>query len=158
MSHAAHHDPTVPPAALKAAALLIVTCLVMTGAVRLGWLDMQADPIAQRAAAGTAMAETRDLVFADRDDGAVVVRDASDGALVTEIPSGEGGFVRAILRGMAKTRIQQGLGPEQPFRLILWENGALSLRDPATGREAELHGFGATNRAIFEDMLKGGAA
>jgi len=73
---------------------------------------------------------------------------------VMEIGFGEGGFVRATMRRMAKVRAAADIGSEPPFKLTLWENGALSLSDPQTGQEAEIHGFGSDHSATFAEMLK----
>lgn len=164
MSHAAHHsaanhsapnhDPTVPRGALIGAAALLVFVMAMAGAVKAGFIPIAADPSASRAAAQVAPSQTRLLRFTDRADGAVVVSDAGTGAEVSVIGFGEGGFVRATLRGMAKVRATKGIGSQPPFKLTLWDNGALSLSDPETGRDAEIHGFGQDHSRMFAEMLK----
>ena len=154
MSQAAHHDPTVPRAALIGVAAVLLFTMAMAGAVRLGFLPQSADPVASRAAQNVAPAKTRDLRFADRADGAVVVTDAGTGETVKVVEFGQGGFLRATMRGMAKRRIAAGVSAEPPFRLTLWENGALSLSDPETGRDAEIHGFGADHSKIFAELLE----
>jgi putative photosynthetic complex assembly protein len=159
MSHAAQHnharhDPTVPRGALIGAALLLSFVMAMAGAVKAGFIPVSADPGASRAAAQVAPAQTRLLRFTDRADGAVVVSDAATGDDITVIGFGEGGFVRATMRRMAKVRAAQGIGAEPPFKLTLWDNGALSLSDPETGGDAEIHGFGQDHSKMFADMLK----
>jgi putative photosynthetic complex assembly protein len=158
MNHAAHHDPTVPRGALIGAAALLLFVLAMTGAVSWGLIPHAADPEASRAANHVAVAQSRELRFTDRADGAVVVSDAVSGKTVKVIGFGEGGFLRATMRRMAKARIAAGVGAEPPFTLTLWANGALSLSDPQTGGEAEIHGFGPDHSRIFAEMLKEPAA
>ena len=153
MSHAVHHDPTVPRGALIGAAILLLFVIALTGAVRFGLIPKAADPSVTRAAAQVMPAQERSLRFIDRADGAVVVSDATSGETVTVVPFGQGGFLRATMRRMAKTRIAAGIGAEPPFTLTRWENGALSLRDPATGRDAEIYGFGPDHTKSFADML-----
>ncbi|WP_432199720.1 photosynthetic complex assembly protein PuhC [Erythrobacter sp. W53] len=155
MSHAHDHDPTVPKGALVAAGALIATILVLTGAVSWGLLPQEGNPELSRAAANVAPAQQRDLLFADRADGAVVISDADTGETVKVIGYGEEGFTRATLRRLAKRRAQAGVSAEPPFTLTRWENGALSLRDPETGARAEIHGFGADHSAAFAEMLDG---
>jgi putative photosynthetic complex assembly protein len=147
MSHAGHHDPIVPPAVLAGAGALLLAALAMTGAVSLGLMPRSAVPDAQQ----------RSLRFADRADGAVVISDAASGATVKVIGFGEGGFVRATMRRMARARAAAGIGAQPPFTLVRWDNGALTLRDPATGRSAEIHGFGADHSRAFAEMLDGPA-
>lgn len=154
MSHAVHHDPTVPRGALIGAAILLLFVIALTGAVRFGLIPKAADPSVTRAAAQVMPAQERSLRFIDRADGAVVVSDATSGETVTVVPFGQGGFLRATMRRMAKTRIAAGIGAEPPFTLTRWENGALSLRDPATGRDAEIYGFGPDHTKSFADMLE----
>lgn len=158
MSHAVHHDPTVPRGALIGASLVLMFTMALTGAVSLGWIPQSADPVATRAAQNVAPAQTRELRFVDRADGAVVVSDAATGETVKIVEFGQGGFLRATMRRMAKVRIAAGIGAEPPFKLTLWENGALSLSDPQTGRDAEIHGFGADHSGMFAEMLEGPAA
>ena len=89
-----------------------------------------------------------------------MVKDSDDGSTLA-VMIGEndgGGFVRGVMRGMARERKMKGIGPAAPFELTQWENGSLSLRDPATGRAIELGSFGATNRAAFARVLSGTAA
>ncbi|MEH6789317.1 photosynthetic complex assembly protein PuhC [Parasphingorhabdus sp.] len=156
MSHAHDHNPTVPPGALIAAAALLLFTMALTGAVRLGLIPQSGDPDGSRAAQQIAPAQVRELRFADRADGAVVVTDAATGAKVMEIGFGEGGFVRATLRRMAKVRADKQIGSEPPFKLIRWENGALTLTDPQTGKDAEIQGFGPDHTATFASMLQDG--
>jgi len=154
MSHAVHHDPTVPRGALIGAAILLLFVIALTGAVRFGLIPKAADPSVTRAAAQVMPAQERSLRFIDRADGAVVVSDATSGEIVTVVPFGQGGFLRATMRRMAKARIAAGIGAEPPFTLTWWENGALSLKDPATGRDAEIYGFGPDHTKSFADMLE----
>ena len=154
MSHAVHHDPTVPRGALIGAAILLLFVIALTGAVRFGLIPKAADPSVTRAAAQVMPAQERSLRFIDRSDGAVVVSDATSGETVTVVPFGQGGFLRATMRRMAKARIAAGIGAEPPFTLTRWENGALSLKDPATGRDAEIYGFGPDHTKSFADMLE----
>lgn len=158
MSQTVNHDPTVPRGALIGAAAVLLFSMAMAGATRVGWIPHSADPDASRAAQKVQPAKSRELLFADRADGAVVVTDAITGENVKVVEFGQGGFLRATMRRMAKARIAAGKGAELPFKLTLWENGALSLSDPQTGREAEIHGFGADHSKIFADMLESPAA
>jgi putative photosynthetic complex assembly protein len=152
---AAHsHDPTVPRGALIGAAVMLAFVLALTAAVSFGFIARSADPQAERAAQNIAAAQVRELRFADRADGAVVVSDAQSGEVVQVIAFGEGGFLRATMRRLIKSRTAKGIGPQPPFKLTLWENGALSLSDPSTGREAEIIGFGPDHKKIFAQMLQ----
>lgn len=93
----------------------------------------------------------RRLRFVDAPDKSVRVLDADTGVEVYRVV-GEAGFVRGILRGMARERRRLGKGPEQPFELSL-DAGLLTLRDLATGGHVELTAFGPTNAGDFARML-----
>jgi putative photosynthetic complex assembly protein len=84
----------------------------------------------------------------------VQISDASNGRVLKTIAFGEGGFVRATMRRLAKARTAAAIGAERPFRLVRWENGALSLIDPATGKEAEIYGYGADHVRAFAELLE----
>lgn len=155
MSHSHDHDTTVPPAALAAAAVLLLFTLGLTAAVTSGYIPKSGSPELSRDAAQIAPKEERALHFADSADGGVLVTDADTGETVKVIGYGEGGFLRASLRRMAKARRKVGIGSEPPFTLIRWENGALSLNDPTTGKNIELYGFGPDHTTMFAEMLKG---
>lgn len=156
MSHT--HDNLVPPAALKAAAAVILLSLALVASVRVGLLPANPPAAELRRAAAVAPAAERLLRFDDQSDGSVRITDARSGARVAVIGREGSGFIRGVLRGLARERRQHGLGAAPPFRLTLWANGALSLVDTATGRVIELDGFGATNRAAFARLLREPAA
>ena len=63
------------------------------------------------------------------------------------------GFVRGVMRGLARDRRARGIDNRPPFTLTLWRDGELSLTDTATGRTIELSAFGPTNRATFAALL-----
>lgn len=102
-------------------------------------------------AAGSPVA-VRDLRFADGADGSVVVTDARDGSPVATF-TGEDGFLRGTMRGLARARKSEGVGADDPFRLQAWSDGRLTLDDPATERHVELQAFGPTNTAVFGQLL-----
>lgn len=108
---------------------------------------------------------TRNLRFEDQADGAVAVFDADEATLVTVLPPGSNGFLRAALRGFARDhKLEAGAagvtgpaaaatGPSPPFRLTLWSDGRLSLEDLMTRRATELTAFGHTNAEAFARLL-----
>jgi len=151
------HGTIAPPAALRLGAGLVGLSLLLVAAVRHDMVDPLPSAAALRAEAGVAVVSERLLRFADRPDGSVVVTDARTGAAVARIGREGSGFIRGVMRGLARERRQHGIGAAPPFRLTLWRNNMLSLVDTATGRTIELDGFGPTNRAAFARFLKGAA-
>ena len=57
-------------------------------------------------------------------------------------PGQQTGFIRGVMRGLARERRMRGIGDAPPFNLSLWRDGELSLTDSATGRSIELTAFG----------------
>ncbi|MDE2355783.1 MAG: hypothetical protein KGL69_03410 [Alphaproteobacteria bacterium] len=106
-----------------------------------------------RNTAGDHPALTRDLSFTDMRDGSVLVRDLGDGAVVKRIAPGQDGFVRDVMRGLAKAREMRGEGAAAPFILSLSARGRLLLSDPTTGRRIDLEAFGRDNRAAFLTLM-----
>ncbi len=98
----------------------------------------------------SALVAERTLSFADRADGAVVVTENSHQVAVFE---GEQGFIRGILRSMARQRRGDGLAASPPFRLAAWADGRITLDDLATGQRLDLEAFGPTNAAVFATLL-----
>jgi putative photosynthetic complex assembly protein len=94
-----------------------------------------------------------ELQFADRTDGGVDVIDAATGSAIDTIRPGEGGFVRATMRGLASERKRTGVPLAPPFHLYETAAGHLILRDPETGRLVALDAFGRTNAGAFEAFL-----
>ncbi len=114
--------------------------------------------VAGRIAGSTQVEETgsvvasRDLRFADRADGAVVVTDAQTEQTV-DVLQGEQGFIRSTMRGLARARRLDGIGAAPPFHLAAWSDGRLTLDDPSDGRHLELQAFGSLNVAVFARLL-----
>ena len=63
------------------------------------------------------------LVRSGRADGSVAVYDAGSGALVELMTPGTNGFVRIVMRGLARDRTNLGIGAQSPFQLTRWEDG-----------------------------------
>lgn len=101
----------------------------------------------------------RDLRFVDRSDGSVSVIDALTGREVHRVV-GEAGFVRGVLRAMARERRRLAADSQIPFQLSRGRGGQLTLSDPATGESIPLNSFGSTNVAAFARFLEtpGGAS
>lgn len=143
-------DPAEPPvsgggdlfprSALIAAAFLVGLALLAVSTLRLRGFDPAQAP-------GPVVSERR-LAFADTSDGAVLVRDAQSGAAVARM-SGEQGFLRGVLRGLARERRALGVPAERPYVLTLHADARLLITDPATGQRIDLASFGPDNAAVF---------
>lgn len=88
------------------------------------------------------------LRFEDRPNGDVAVLDAQTQAEIHRYV-GEQGFVRGILRTLARERMRRGMGSGPAFDLIAHNDGRLTLVDPATGQRIDLESFGPSNLSSF---------
>ena len=104
-------------------------------------------------ATGALPQHEREFRAADRSDGAVVLTDARTGREVLVVAPGEDGFMRGTLRGLARDRRMRDIGPEIPFRLVVWNDGRMTLDDTATGRRLDLLAFGQTQAEAFARLL-----
>jgi putative photosynthetic complex assembly protein len=153
MSATHSHADMLPKGALVTVGALIFFVLAATSFARLTGTPPAASPAATRALAGIIAVKSRDLRFTDRADGAVVIADMKGGIAEVIPPGQQTGFIRGVMRGMARERRAHGIGDGPPFNLTLWRDGELSLTDSATGRAIELTAFGSTNRAAFAALL-----
>ena len=129
------------PMVLGIGGLLVVTVLAAATVREAG-----------RPPVGGSTIAVRDLRFEDRADGAVLVYDGR-AATPFRVLQGENGFLRGTMRGMARIRHLDGIDDATPFRLSAWQDGRLTLDDPATGRHVELEAFGPTNAESFAQFL-----
>lgn len=146
-------ETMIPKGALGAAIMLVLFALVAVTVSRVtGVGSTQMTP--------PAVVESRDLRFEDGKDGAVVVLDARDNQVIEQMPSGTAGFVRVVMRGMARERRLGDIGSEPPFRLARHSNGQVTITDTATGKRVDLDAFGTANAESFTRLMtmKGGAS
>jgi putative photosynthetic complex assembly protein len=141
----------IPRGVLVGAGALIALTVAAAAAARVSGIGTTEPPV-------SAPVESRELRFEDRDDGAVAVYEAADGATVDVLAPGTNGFVRGVMRGLARERKRQEIGQQPPFRLTRWADGRLTLDDTATGRRIELAAFGPTNTGAFARLLHAGEA
>lgn len=142
------HDRTLPRGALLAVAALIGVSLVSVIAVRILQPEGLKTPIE------AALIDSRDLRFVDVGKGEVAIYDWPDGSLVETLDPGTDNFIRGVIRGLARERRGADVGADRPFRLSRFDNGQLTLEDPATGRVLTLEAYGATNAAAFSRLLE----
>lgn len=135
-----------PRGVLIAVATLLGFVILMISVARLTGMKMDQAPV-------TPEIQSREIQFLDTADGSLAVHDFNTGALITTLPSGEGGFIRGVLRSMGRQRKGYEAKLSEPFHLARRESGALTLKDPVTGIQLELRAFGETNEAVFMQLL-----
>jgi len=141
-----HADSGVPRLPLLAAGGMIVLALLSVTLVQLTGVGAVRVPDA-------AEVSVREFRFEDRPNGSIVILDARDNRLVETVAPESNGFLRGTMRGLARERKRQGVGPELPFRLVGRADGRLTLQDPGTGRRVDLESFGPANAAVFARLM-----
>lgn len=135
-------------ALLGAGSLILLSLLLVVGFRITGQSPAKPD--------SSAVVASYELRFEDRPDGAVLVYAEPADRLAHTLAPGTNGFVRGVLRGLARERRAEHIGAAAPFRLTRWADGRLSLDDPSTTRHVDLEVFGPTNAgafaAIFDDL------
>jgi putative photosynthetic complex assembly protein len=138
----------IPRWLVRAIGLTLLLVLGGVGSMRLSGFSPAQAP-------GAVLAE-RTLAFADTHDGAVRVSDAASGEVLA-VMQGEQGFLRGVLRGLARERRAHHVGATPPYRLSLHDDGRLIISDPSTGQRIDLASFGPDNAAVFARWLPAGA-
>lgn len=141
-----HSTGGFPRAPLIAVGGLVLATLLAVAAVRV-------TGVGALRVADAAAVEVREFRFEDRPDGSIVVLDASGRQLIDTVAPGTNGFLRGTMRGLARERKRQGVGPEIPFRMVGRADGKLTLEDPGTGRRVDLGSFGPNNAAVFAQIM-----
>jgi len=129
--------------ALFIAALLAVMVLLIAGYVQYGKVEHQAD-------ADVVVKKT--LFFRDLPNGSVGVISADSGQMIAQV-EGQAGFVRGILRALARDRRIRQITSDDAFELVSRSDGRLTLIDLATQNRIDLESFGKDNAAEFAAFL-----
>lgn len=149
MSEAIDSRP-FPKGALIAGAFLVTASLALATMARLtgfGATHLDLAPVTVQ----------RDLAFKDMPGGAIGIYDVKADSQIALLAPGESGFVRVVMRGLARERTIAGAGPELPFRLETHTDGMSTLQDLATGRTVTLRAFGEDNAEAFLKLLDAGS-
>jgi putative photosynthetic complex assembly protein len=144
--HEHDHATSVPRGALIAMAALVALSIFAAGYVRMTGGYTVAAPDAVPVI-------SIQLRFEDRADGGIRVLNASDGTTIKEMAPGTHGFVRGMLRGLARDRYVHGVGPMPAFELTRWSDGRHSITDTATGTVLHLAAYGFNNVKEFASLL-----
>jgi len=129
--------------ALFIASLLAIVILFVANYVQSGKLEHQAD---------AAVIAKRTLLFRDLPSGAVGVISADNGQMIAQV-EGQAGFIRGILRAMARDRRMLEISSDDAFELVSRSDGRLTLIDLATNHRIDLESFGKDNAAEFAAFL-----
>lgn len=127
-------------------ALFVMAVLAATLTARLTGYSMSSVPDA-------AVVDVRELGFRDLPNGVVEVFEWNSNASIARIPSGEGAFLRGVVRSLVRQRRGLDSGIASMFELTRYDDGRLVLSDPSTKEKVDLVAFGATNIAVFAELM-----
>lgn len=125
------------------ALLLAVVVLLIATYDRPGNVEQQAD---------VEVVAKRVLHFRDLPNGSVGVISADNGQMIAEV-EGQAGFIRGILRALARDRRIRQISSDDAFELVSRSDGRLTLIDLATKNRIDLESFGKDNAAEFAAFL-----
>lgn len=138
------HDPFIPKGSLKMiAGWLGLSVIVVLVAVSMK--DYEDAPDIPTNAQNLALVTVDDTA-----DGGIVIR--SDKG-VAELGPDANGFVRGVLRALARQRSVAKIGPEHAFVLAHTRDGNFVISDPMTGTQIDLRAFGKDNTLAFAALM-----
>ncbi len=97
---------------------------------------------------------SRLLNFIDHSDGSLEVIDLVSNESVSVFVSGEGSFVRGVMRSLVRERRLRGNTEQAQFELRLTQPGQLLLIDKATDTTLLLDAFGPDNVKTFANLFE----
>lgn len=127
-------------------AVFVMAVLAATLTARLTGYSMNSVPDA-------AVVDVRELGFRDLPNGVVEVFEWQSKASIAKIPSGAGAFLRGVVRSLVRQRRGLDSGIASVFELTRYDDGRLVLSDPSTGEKVDLIAFGASNIAVFAELM-----
>lgn len=137
--------------------VLIAIALVLFGTIgAVAWFRISGNAPISQVPQPQQVTEARQLRFEDSPGGTVSVYELIEGGpdqLVHIVEPGEGGFIRGVLRSLARARRASDIGAEHPFLLIQAADGSLLLEDPTTQQRIYLQAFGPASTESFKALL-----
>jgi putative photosynthetic complex assembly protein len=97
-----------------------------------------------------------DIRFDPQPDGSMLVRRASDGAILEVLPTDGGGFMRGVARSLLRQRQLSNADKTLPFTLSQREDKRFFILDTQLGSKMELDGFGPSNTLSVARVLEAG--
>ena len=149
MAASPYPDPNhpLPRPIIVGGSALMVAAVVLCAVAHATGVGVTASP------APVAVA-SRDLVFTETDDGLLRVADAGrDGREVTRFDAGDGGFIRAMVRGLTRNRTRYGEPAVGAFRVSRDAEGGIWLQDLGTHQNVDLRAFGPTQVQAFAQFV-----
>ncbi|MEM9112330.1 MAG: photosynthetic complex assembly protein PuhC [Myxococcota bacterium] len=145
--HHHHHELQVPQWVLIATAVLLMVTFAFAVFSRTTGIGRTEMPEAR-------VVESRSLVFEHSQADVIEVVDHATGDVLVTAGPGEQGFLRGLLRSLRRGRKLESKPMDEPYELIRWSDGRLSLHDPSIDGSIELDVFGRDNVALFKRLME----
>jgi putative photosynthetic complex assembly protein len=149
--HEHSHEVRVPLGVLIGIALVLLATISATA-----WFRISGNTPVSQVPEPQQITAARQLRFEDGPGGTVSVLELIDGQpdqMIHVIEPGEGGFIRGVLRSLARARRARNIGNEYPFLLMQQADGAMFLEDPTTEQRIYLQAFGPAGTESFKALL-----
>lgn len=132
--------------------------MLLVMAISLAYVTYETQFVKSAAPEVISVKRSAQLVFKDGQNGEIVIevvkREGEKINIIKEMSlEGEQGFLRGILRAMARERIKRQLSPAVPFELKIDQEDHLSLNDPLTKSAINLDAFGPDNVGVFIQIM-----
>ena len=102
-----------------------------------------------RPAPATAMA-THSLTIEGQGTAIRVTDDTGRVVLDTD----QGGFVSVVNDGLERARLVARVAGNPPVEIVEWDDGRITMTDPASGWKTELGSFGPGNLAVWRELVR----
>jgi putative photosynthetic complex assembly protein len=142
-------DPTlhVPRGPLIGAFLLVALVFGVAIQARMSGRTASEEPV-------SVVAQQREVRFAVQDDGTLSVFDVGEGREIARLSSEKNGFLFGMLRGIRQKREVAHTDSTLPLRITRWQDGRMTLDDPATGMHVAVSSFGPTQVESFRQLFQ----
>ncbi|GAA0787206.1 phosphonoacetaldehyde hydrolase [Roseibium denhamense] len=132
--------------------LLLVGALLIASVTIVVFNTSPGTHFQDRLALGEAVQE-REIVISQKGMGVIDIFDAQTGAKIAVFNDKKGGFVRGAMPALKRLRLVNDVPQDEPYRLVQWESGGLTLEDTAVKKRFYLNAFGKDNAASFASLL-----
>ncbi len=136
----------IPTRLLQAVGALLLVTLVVVVYARLSDMPLLGVP------EPSPVIKEMTLDFQKKEDGSIVILDEK-GVEIIDSQVGPNGFVSVVYNGFSYERKKKNVRTNAPIRLVLHQDGRLTIVDDLTSWDMHLNSFGAMNAAVFGRLI-----
>ena len=136
----------IPIRLLQAVGALLLFTLLVVGYSRLSDMPLLGVPDA------SPVVKELVLDFQKKEDGSIVILN-EEGIEMINSKVGSNGFISVVHDGFSYERKKKNIRGNTPVKLVLHEDGRLTIVDESSSRDMHLNSFGAMNVAVFGQLI-----